>query len=40
MHASRGQAVMCRLYDDTNTLRLEDLLDRVGDLSGHLLLDL
>lgn len=40
VHAPRGHAVMRRLYDHADALRLEDLVDRFGNLGGHLLLNL
>ena len=40
MHAARRHAVMRRLDDDADALRLEDVIDGVGDLRRHLFLDL
>src|ERR1700730_5221570 len=40
MHTARGHALMRRLEDDRNTLRFKDIIDRIGDLSRHLFLDL
>ena len=40
MHAARSHAVMRSFDDDCNTLRIKDIIDRIGDLSRHLFLDL
>jgi hypothetical protein len=40
MHAARAHAMMRRLDDDVDPLRIEGLLDRVGNLCSHLLLNL
>jgi hypothetical protein len=40
VYAAGGHAVMCCLDDYANTLRLEDIVDGVGDLRRHLFLDL
>src|ERR1700730_237855 len=40
MHTARGHALMRRLEDDRNTLRFKDIIDRIGDFSRHLFLDL
>src|SRR5262249_43826134 len=37
--ATRGHAMMRRLDDDADALRLENIVDGVGDLGRHLLLD-
>ena len=40
VHAARRHAVVDRLDDDADAVRLEHLVDRIGDLRGELLLDL
>src|SRR3954464_1525886 len=40
VRAARGHAVMRRLDDDPDTFGPQHIVDRVGDLRGHLLLDL
>ena len=40
VYAARGHAVMRRLDDHANALRLEHIVDGIGDLRRHLFLDL
>jgi hypothetical protein len=40
VYAAGGHAVMSCLDDYANTLRLDDIVDGVGDLRRHLFLDL
>jgi len=40
VYAAGGHAMMRRLDDHANPLRLEDIVDGVGDLRRHLFLDL
>ena len=36
-HAARGHAMMRRLDDDSNALRLKGVIDRIGDLNRFII---